>query len=575
MDKLLLVDDVPANLKILIEALEDSYEIIIATNGERALRWAASSDQRPDLILLDIMMPGMDGHEVCRRLQADPATRDIPVIFVTAMHEEADETKGLALGAVDYVHKPYSLAIIRARIASQLALKKQRDQLAQAQTQLQIANERLEIRVAERTSELQESNSRLVEEVYQHKKTARDLEKARDAAGQASRAKREFMDNMSHEIRTPINGIMGFTNLLADSKLTGRQQDHVEKITASSQRLLTTVDKILDFTKIEAEELELKGQVFSLGQLVSTALAGVAQLVAAKELTLESELDPQLPEQLAGDPERIQQVLLNLLDNAIKFSHQGGRVKLLVHQQAVMERGVVVHFQVMDQGIGIPADKQGLIFGAFDQADASNSRRYEGTGLGLTISALLVEMMGGRIWLESDAEQGTTFHVTVALERAGESEEQEVWQPAAPEGERAATSAGQAGGESKPSPPHILLAEDEEINRQLLEELLLDQGWQVTAVADGQAAVAAHEQQAIDLILMDIQMPLLSGHEATMAIRKLEAEKGGHVPIIAVTAHALPGDRERCLAVGMDDYIAKPVKTRELLAKVEERLVAL
>jgi response regulator RpfG family c-di-GMP phosphodiesterase len=224
---LLLVDDVPANIKVLIEALEDTYEIIIATNGERALRWA-SSEAPPDLILLDIMMPEMDGYEVCRRLKADPATCEIPIMFVTAINEEEQEAKGLAMGAVDYIHKPYSLSIIKARIATQLALKVQRDRLSQAQAELKEANAQLEERVAARTADLLAINNKLMEEVFDHRKTAEALGQARIAAGQASKAKRNFLDNMSHEIRTPINGIVGFTSLLAVADdLTERQKSYV------------------------------------------------------------------------------------------------------------------------------------------------------------------------------------------------------------------------------------------------------------------------------------------------------------------------------------------------------------
>lgn len=562
MDKILLVDDVPANIKVLIEALEDSYEIIIATDGKRALHWAAS-DQPPDLILLDIMMPEMDGYEVCRRLKANPHTCDIPVIFVTAMHEEDDETLGLALGAVDYVHKPYSLAIIQARIATHLALKKQRDQLALAQTELKTANEHLEQRVAERTAKLAQSNANLLDEVVQHKKTAEKLKKARRAAHQASQAKRDFLDNMSHEIRTPINGIMGFTSLLQVADLSGRHKSYVEMIATSTERLLATVDKVLDFAKIETEELELQGQLFSLEQLVEQAMVPIANKAHNKGLMLQKKIHPSLPPQLVGDPDRILQILVNILENGVKFS-DAGLISLTVTPHKETEGGLILHFQINDTGSGIPPAKQRLIFGAFTQADTSNTRKYEGTGLGLTISALLVEMMAGRIWVDSEPGQGSTFHVTLPLERLDPRHNLPLWSGLPAESPQILPASDQ-----QKKSAHILLAEDEQVNLLLLQDLLEDQGWQITAATNGLEAVEAYQNKSdIDLILMDIQMPLMTGHEATHTIRKLENNGKRHIPIIAVTAHALPEDEGKCLEAGMDDYLPKPVKAKELIDKI-------
>ncbi len=569
MYTILLVDDIPANIKVLIEALEDEYEIIIATNGERALRWA-ESDQPPDLILLDIMMPEMDGYEVCHRLKANEFTQDIPIIFVTAMHEEEDETRGLKMGAVDYVHKPYSLAIIKARIATHLAMKEQRDQLIKAEAHLQEANDSLEQRVEERTADLVKSNAKLVEEVFDHKKTAKSLEKARIAAGQATQAKRDFLDNMSHEIRTPINGIMGFTSLLKVSSLQERQKSYIDMIATSTDRLLSTVDKVLDFAKIEAEELELVGQIFNLAELLQAAQNQTKNKAQQKGLVLQQKLDATLPKLVVGDPERLLQVLVNLLENGIKFSDEG-TIIIAARQHNHLERGVLVHFQITDCGVGIPVAKQRLIFGAFNQADTSNTRKYEGTGLGLTISALLVEMMDGRIWVDSQPGKGSTFHVTVALEIPTAGTQLPIWQAEQEAPTQGTAKTGyEATGINRSA--RILLAEDEQVNRQLLCDLLEAQGWQVFAVANGQEAVDIYKKEQIDLVLMDIQMPLMNGHEATIAIRQLEETSKQHIPIIAVTAHALAGDRGKCLEAGMDDYVAKPVKARVLLDKIHERL---
>jgi CheY-like chemotaxis protein len=564
---LLLVDDVPANIKVLIEALEDDYEIIIATNGERALRWA-TSETLPDLILLDIMMPEMDGYEVCRRLKADPVTREIPIMFVTAINEEEEEARGLAMGAVDYIHKPYSLAIIKARIKTQLALKDQRDKLAQAQAQLKEANIRLEERVVERTVDLMATNNKLLEEVFDHKKTAEALEQARIAAGQASQAKRNFLDNMSHEIRTPINGIVGFTSLLAVADLTEQQRSYVDMITSSSERLLDTVDKVLDFAKIESENLQLSGRVFQVDDLIDVTCREATVRARKKGLTLRCWKKLDLSKKVVGDPYRLQQILTNLLENAIKFSQQG-EIILGAEIDSHFHGGIVLHLTVKDQGEGIAQSKQKQIFGAFNQADTSNTRKYEGTGLGLTISALLVQMMGGKIWVESKLGAGSTFHVTVGLDFALDVGERfAIWEaaevvPYHNDGSRVGTVA-----------PRILFAEDDEVNKQMLQDLLEHEGWLVQAVANGKEAVEAFAQGEFDLILMDIQMPEMTGYQATAAIRSLEEKRGTqHVPIIAVTAHAMECDRRQCLAMGMDDYIVKPVKSSALFQAIRRQLL--
>ncbi len=561
---LLLVDDVPANIKVLIEALEDEYEIIIATNGKRGLRWA-SSDTPPDLILLDIMMPEMDGYEVCRRLQADPATRDIPVIFVTAINEEEEEAKGLAMGAVDYIHKPYSLSIIKARIATHLALKVQRDKLSLARAELQEANARLEERVAERTADLIATNNKLLEEVFDHKKTAEALEQARIAAGQASKAKRNFLDNMSHEIRTPINGIVGFTSLLAVADLTEQQKSYVDMISASSERLLETVDKVLDFAKIESENLQLTGRIFRVTDLLELTCREARDKARRKGLTLRCQKNMDLPGNVVGDPYRLQQILTNILENAIKFSEQG-EIVLGAEVDSRFEGGMVLHFTIQDQGEGIPLSKQAQIFGAFNQADTSNTRKYEGTGLGLTIASLLVQMMGGKIWVESKLGVGSTFHVSLSLDCVSSEDDRfTAW-------EASEAIPQDIGSQSGKVAARILFAEDEEVNQLLLQDLLEQEGWQVQAVANGKEAVEAYKNGEFDLVLLDIQMPEMTGHQAAAAIRSLEKKSGGHIPIIAVTAHAMEVDRQKCLEAGMDDYIAKPVKSTVLFQTIKRQL---
>ena len=512
-------------------------------------------------------MPEIDGYEVCRRLKDDPATKDIPIMFVTAISEEEDEAKGLAMGAVDYVHKPYSLATIKARIATQLALKDQRDKLAHAQKQLQEANAQLEERVAVRTADLITTNEKLMEEVFEHKKTTEALEQAQVAAGQAKKAKRNFLDNMSHEIRTPINGIIGFTSLLAVSELPERQKAYVDMITASSERLLDTVDKVLDFAKIESENLQLAGRVFSVADLLKVIFSEVEEKAKKKGLIFRCNTNKEMQKKVVGDPHRLQQILTNLVENAIKFSHEGdGDIVIGAEVESYFNGGMTVHFMVQDHGAGIEKGKQDKIFRAFNQADTSNTRKYEGNGLGLTISSLLIQMMGGNIWVESKLGAGSTFHVTVNFDYAsGETDRFAAW-------EASELIDPELEGRNEEVDALILLAEDEEVNQQLLQDLLEEQGWQVHAVSNGKEAVDAYREGGYDLILMDIQMPEMTGHEATSVIRFLEKQSGEHIPIIAVTAHAMEGDRQKCLDMGMDDYVAKPVKTSLLFQAIRRHL---
>jgi CheY-like chemotaxis protein len=565
--RILIVDDIPANLKILIEVLDEDYELVIATNGQKALTWA-SSEKAPDLILLDIVMPDIDGYEVCKQLKASPITCDIPVIFITAMNEEENETKGLSLGAVDFIRKPFSLPTVRARIQTHLTIKAQHDALETAEKELSRANELLEQRVANRTRELLAINNQLREEIFEHQKTAKALSAARQAAEQAGRVKSEFLNNMSHEIQTPINGIMGFSRLLLDTSLDNKQQGFLKKVLTSTDRLLDTVNKILDFSKIEAENLEMAKIAFNLSDLMAAAGRLLSDKISEKGLNLNIEQDSDLPKRLIGDPDRLLQIIINLLDNAVKFTEKGHiTVSSFVEEKNI--NTILVHFKITDTGIGISEEKQKVIFGAFSQADTSNTRQYEGAGLGLTISALLTGLMHGSIWLDSIEGQGSTFHFTASFDLfkgKKDRENKELPKPA---------SAAANDALNVKENIHILLVEDDDVNRMLLQVLLEENGYKVTAVENGMIALEVWASESdINAILMDIQMPVMNGHEATIAIRKKEKDSGGHIPVIAVTAHTMKGDRQKCLDAGMDDYVPKPVSSAELISAIRRQLSA-
>lgn len=539
---ILIVDDTPENLQVLSATLCDrGYKVRGVINGKMAIRAAISSS--PDLILLDIKMPEMNGYEVCTQLKSQPQTSEIPVIFISALDEVLDKVKAFEIGGVDYITKPFQVEEVLARVEHQLTIK------------------RLQKELIARNIELQK-------EIIERKK-------AEEVAAAASKAKSQFVANMSHELRTPLNAILGFTQVMSrDSSLSHENIENLRIINRSGQHLLELINDVLDLSKIEAGIVALDESSFDLYQLLDN-LEEMFQIKAeTKNLQLKFSVQSQVPQYIKTDEKKLRVCLINLLGNSIKFTGNGGEILLSVSlkntsQPAKSEidsnsnstEQCFISFEVQDTGVGIALAEIDTLFNAFVQTEAGR-KAADGTGLGLTITKKYVQIMDGNIGVNSVLGEGTTFKFDIKISPALSSEV-------------SITRLQRVLGLEAEQPVYRILAVDDNMeNRLLLVKMLQPIGFEVREAENGRQAIEIWESWQPDLIWLDTRMPVMDGFEAVIEIRAKEKNTRSRTVVIALTASVFEERKGEIITAGCDDFVRKPFQEQVIFEKMAQYLGA-
>ncbi len=579
---ILVVDDTRDNLRLLSNMLtEHGHKVRPVSGGRRAI--SSVQSRLPDLILLDIMMPDMDGYAVCDALKADEQTRDIPVIFISALNETVDKVKAFSAGGVDFITKPFQSEEVLARVDTHLTLRKLQQQLQQQNNQLQ------------------QTNAQLIREIAERKKAEEELKDAKKVAETANQAKSTFLANMSHELRSPLTAILGFVQVMTRSTtLPPEHQENAGIIRRSGEHLLTLINQVLDLSKIEAGRITLNEKHVDLHRLLHDVEDMFALKAQTKGLQLLFEQDASVPRAVRTDEVKLRQVLINLLNNAVKFTQEGG-VTVRVRSKARSLRNVVVDgteerhsedsvphykhllFEIEDSGPGIAPEEMEHVFEAFGQTETGRQAQ-EGTGLGLPISRRFVQLMGGDIQVTSDVGQGTLFIFEIQVQVVVAATDLRSHMP------------GRRIIALEPGQPRyrILIVDDSWTNRQLLIKLLNPLGFDLREAENGQEALEIWEAWKPHLIWMDMRMPVLDGYETTKRIRRAEGEreevenlrswevekgtlhstsdKRQTTSVIALTASSFEEEQAVALNAGCDDYLRKPFRDTELFELMSKHI---